>query len=285
MSEPAVISQHDAALCARIEAAAQRVRRSVFRMLDAARGGHLGGPLSAVDMLCALYLHHMRVDPKRPKWPERDRFVLSKGHGAVALYATLAEAGYFAEHELFSYRQVGGSLIGHPDMKKTPGVDMTSGSLGIGISTAAGMAIGGRLLKADWRVYCMIGDGESQSGEVWEAAMAAAHYTLDNLTVLLDSNKLQVDGPVAEVMSLEPLCAKWEAFGWHVQEIDGHNVPEILDALDTASQVMGQPQIVIAHTIKGKGYSGAENVVACHGMNLSHEQCLEALAELGEEVA
>ncbi len=285
MCSPATHAQHDPALCARIEDAARRVRRNVFRMLDAARGGHLGGPLSAVDMLCALYFHHMRVDPTRPKWKERDRFVLSKGHAAVALYATLAEAGYFPEQELFSYRQIGGRLAGHPDMKKTPGVDMTSGSLGIGISAAVGMAIGGKLRKADWRVYCMIGDGESQSGEVWEAAMAAAHYQLDNLTVMLDYNRLQVDGAVAEVMNIEPLRAKWEAFGWHVQEIDGHSVPDILCALDAAMEIKGQPQIILAHTIKGKGYSGTENVVACHGMNLSHDQCLEALAELGEEVA
>jgi transketolase len=285
MSGGATHSGHTPQLCTQIEETARRVRCHILRMLDAARGGHLGGPLSAVDMLCALYFHHMRVDPLRPKWEDRDRFVLSKGHAAVALYATLAEAGYFPQRELFSYRQLGGSLIGHPDMKKTPGVDMTSGSLGIGISTALGMAIGARILSASWRVYCMIGDGESQSGEVWEAAMAAAHYQLDNLTVLLDYNRLQVDGIVAEVMNIEPLRAKWEAFGWHVQQIDGHSVSEILCALDAATRVEGQPQIIIAHTIKGKGYSEAENVVACHGMNLSHEQCLEALAELGEEVA
>jgi transketolase len=285
MSSPWAHSDHDPELCLRIEAAALRVRRNVFRMLDAARGGHLGGPLSAVDMLCALYLHHMRVDPAHPRWADRDRFVLSKGHAAVALYATLAEAGFFPEQELFSYRQLGGRLIGHPDMKKTPGVDMSSGSLGVGISTAVGMAMGARILAVDWRVYCMIGDGESQSGEVWEAAMAAAHYKLDNLTVLLDYNRLQVDGAVAEVMNIEPIGAKWEAFGWATQEIDGHSIPAILDALDVATRVKGQPQIIIAHTVKGKGYSGAENVVACHGMNLSHEQCLEALSELGEEVA
>lgn len=285
MPSPTANAQHHPDLCQQIEKTARRVRRNVFRMLDTARGGHLGGPLSAVDMLCALYFHHMRVDPARPEWKERDRFVLSKGHAAVALYATLAEAGYFPEQELFSYRQLGGSLIGHPDMKKTPGVDMSSGSLGIGISTAVGMAIGARILGASWRVYCMIGDGENQSGEVWEAAMAAAHYRLDNLTVLLDYNQLQVDGAVAEVMNIQPLRAKWEAFGWHVQEIDGHSVPEILCALDAAMGVKGRPQVIIAHTIKGKGYSGAENVVACHGMNLSHEQCVEALAELGEEGA
>ncbi len=278
-------SGHAPELCAQIKETARRVRCHIFRMLDTAGEGHLGGPLSAVEMLCALYFHQMRIDPAHPKWEGRDRFVLSKGHAAVALYATLAEAGYFPKEELLTFRQIGGRLAGHPDMKKTPGVDMSSGSLGIGISTAVGMAIGGKMRRADWRVYCMIGDGESQSGEVWEAAMAAAHYQLDNLTVMLDHNKLQVDGAVADVMRIAPLRPKWEAFGWHVQEINGHSVPEILGALDVATRVESQPQIIIAHTIKGKGYSGAENVVACHGMNLSHEQCLEALAELGEEVA
>jgi transketolase len=221
MTSGAAHSGHAPQLCARIKETARRVRCHIFRTLDAAGEGHLGGPLSAVEMLCALYFHHMRVDPSRPKWEGRDRFVLSKGHGAVALYATLAEAGYFPKEELLTFRQIGGRLAGHPDMKKTPGVDMSSGSLGIGISTAVGMAIGGKLRNADWRVYCMIGDGESQSGEVWEAAMAAAHYQLDNLTVMLDSNRLQVDGFVQDVMNLEPLRAKWEAFGWRVQEVDG----------------------------------------------------------------
>lgn len=282
MSSPPAHAYHDPELCLRIEETARRVRCHIFRMLDSAGEGHLGGPLSAVEMLCGLYFHHMRVDPSRPRWDARDRFVLSKGHAAVALYATLAEAGYLPKEELLTFRQIGGRLAGHPDMKKTPGVDMTSGSLGIGISTAVGMAIGGKLRTADWRVYCMIGDGESQSGEVWEAAMAAAHYQLDNLTVLLDYNRLQVDGFVQEVMNLEPVRAKWEAFGWHVQEVNGHSVPAILDALDAACATEGPPQLIIAHTIKGKGYAAAENQVACHGMYLSHDQCLEALAELEE---
>jgi transketolase len=290
-TEPAC---HDPALVNQLEEVARRVRCHIFRMLDAAREGHLGGPLSAVEMLCALYMHHMHIDPARPEWQARDRFVLSKGHAAVALYATLAEAGYFPHEELLTFRQIGSRLAGHPDMKKTPGVDMSAGSLGIGISAAVGMAVGAKLMVAApgerapgraWRVYCLIGDGESQSGQVWEAAMSAAHYELDNLTVLLDYNKLQVDGEVAGVMSIEPLRAKWEAFGWHVQEIDGHSALAILDALDNACQVRGQPQLIIAHTVKGKGYSGAENVVACHGMTLTHDQCLEALAELGEEVS
>ena len=271
---------HDMELCQTVEAAALRVRCQIIRMLDASREGHLGGPLSSVDMLCALYFHHMRFDLTRPKWEERDRFVLSKGHAAVALYATLGEAGFLPREELFTFRQIGGRLAGHPDMKRTPGVDMSSGSLGVGISTAVGMAIGAKLRRAAWRVYCLVGDGESQSGEVWEAAMAAAHYRLDNLTVLLDRNGLQVDGPVAEVMGIQPIKAKWEAFGWHVLEVDGHAIGQILDALDTASQVPGQPQLIIAHTTKGKGCSLAENVVACHAMNLTHEQCLATLAEL-----
>ena len=271
---------HNIELRQAIEQAALRVRCQIIRMLDASREGHLGGPLSAVDMLCALYFHHLRFDPARPRWEERDRFVLSKGHAAVALYATLGEAGFLPREELLSFRQIGGRLAGHPDMKKTPGVDMSAGSLGVGISTAVGMAMGGKLQRAAWRVYCLVGDGESQSGEVWEAAMAAAHYRLDNLTVLLDHNGLQVDGRVAEVMGIEPLGTKWEAFGWHVLEVNGHAVGQILDALDAANQVADQPQLIIARTTKGKGCSLAENVVACHAMNLTHEQCLATLAEL-----
>ena len=275
---------HDSDLCARMEEAARRVRCQVFRMLDASRGGHLGGALSVIEMLCALYMHHMRIDPSRSKWKERDRFVLSKGHASAALYATLAEAGYFPTDELLHLRQIGSRMLGHPDMRKTPGVDMSTGSLGIGISAAAGMAIGGKLRNASWRVYAIIGDGESQSGAVLEAAMSAAHFELDNLTVMLDYNKLQIDGRVSKVMNIEPVRAKWEAFGWDVQEIDGHRVHEILDALDDATLVRGKPQFVIAHTIKGKGYSRIENAAAHHGMRLTHDQCVEALEELhGEE--
>jgi transketolase len=277
---PKAPSAHDAELCQTVEAAALRVRCQIIRTLDESREGHLGGPLSAVDMLCALYFHHMRLDAACPKWDERDRFVLSKGHAAVALYATLAEAGYLPQEELLTFRQIGGRLPGHPDMKRTPGVDMSSGSLGVGISAAVGMAIGAKLRRAAWRVYCLIGDGECQSGQVWEAAMAAAHFHLDNLTVLLDRNRLQVDGAVEEVMGIEPLAAKWEAFGWYVQETDGHDVGQLLDALDAAAQVRGQPQLLLAHTTKGKGCSVAENVVGCHAMNLTHEQCLATLKEL-----
>jgi len=272
---------HDSDLCACIEEATRRVRCQVFRMLDASREGHMGGALSLVEMLCALYMHHMRIAPSTPRWKDRDRFVLSKGHASAALYAVLAEVGYFPKKELLSLRQVGSRMLGHPDMRKTPGVDMSTGSLGVGISAAVGMAIGGKLRNASWRVYAIIGDGESQSGAVWEAAMAAAHFKLDNLTVMLDYNKLQIDGRVADVMNIEPVRAKWEAFGWHVQEIDGHNVRAILGALDAATLVKGKPQFVIAHTIKGKGYSRIENVAAHHGMRLTHDQCVEALEELG----
>ena len=283
MDSGTTFHDHDSALCARMEEASRRVRCQVVRMLDASREGHLGGALSLVEMLCALYMHHMKIDPSNPRWKERDRFVLSKGHASAALYAVLAEVDYFSKKELLSLRQVGSRMLGHPDMRKTPGVDMSTGSLGIGISAAVGMAIGGRLQNASWRVYAIIGDGESQSGAVWEAAMAATHFELDNLTVMLDYNKLQIDGRVSKVMGIEPVRAKWEAFGWHVQEIDGHCMPDILDALDGAMLVEDKPQFVIAHTIKGKGYSRIENVAAHHGMRLTHEQCMEALEELQRE--
>jgi len=270
----------DEDLIRRLETIARKLRCDVIRMTGIAKSGHPGGSLSAADIITALYFHQMRIDPKRPDWEDRDRFVLSKGHSAPVLYAALAEAGYFPKEELLTLRKLHSILQGHPDMKKTPGVDMTTGSLGQGLSVANGMALAGKLDKKDYHVYAMIGDGESDEGQIWEAAMAAAHYKLDNLTAILDYNGLQIDGPVEEVMSISPIADKWRAFKWNVIEIDGHNFREILTALVLALEYKGKPTIIIAHTIKGKGVSFMENVVDFHGKAPTQEQMETALCEL-----
>lgn len=271
---------HSEELLAFLREKSRIIRADVIRMLCAAGSGHPGGALSCVDILSALYFHHLRIDPACPQWAHRDRFVLSKGHACAALYATLAEAGYFSPEALPTLRQLNSFLQGHPDMKKAPGVDMSTGSLGQGISAAVGMALGGRLKDYSFHVYALIGDGESQSGQVWEAAMAAAHYHLDNLTVILDYNGLQIDGPVQEVMNIAPVAGKWRAFGWQVLEIDGHDMGQITAALDWALTVHGQPTFIVAHTIKGKGVSFMENVVEYHGKSLCVEERDRALEEL-----
>jgi len=270
----------DAEIRARLEEKARAIRRDIIRMVGAAGSGHPGGSLSAVEVLTALYFHVMRLDPARPDWAERDRFILSKGHAAPALYAVLAERGYFPVAELTTLRRLGSSLQGHPDMKKVPGVEMSTGSLGQGLSAACGMALAARLDKADWRVYVLLGDGENEEGQVWEAAMAAAHYRLDNLTAYLDYNRLQIDGPIRSVMNPEPLADKWKAFGWNVLSVDGHNFKEILEATEAARAVSGQPSIIICHTVKGKGVSFMENQADWHGKAPSAEETERALAEL-----
>ena len=222
----------------------------------------------------------MNVDPKNPKWEDRDRFVLSKGHTAPALYAILAEKGYFKREDLLTFRRVDSYLQGHPDMKGTPGVDMTSGSLGLGISAACGMALTAKINNKDYRTYTIIGDGESEEGQVWEAAMFAAHYKLDNLCVILDLNKLQIDGPIAEVMNPMPHDKKFEAFGFHVITINGHDFDEIANALAEARTVKGKPTVIIANTVKGKGVSFMENQVGWHGSAPNDEQHATAIAEL-----
>jgi len=249
-------------------------------MLAAAKSGHPGGSLSAADIIAVLYFSEMRVDPQNPNWPERDRFVLSKGHAAPVLYAALAEKGFFPKEELLKLRKTGHFLQGHPDMNKVPGVDMSTGSLGHGISVAAGMALAAKIDNKDYRVYCLLGDGEAEEGIVWEAAMAAAHYKLDNLLVILDHNGLQIDGPVKDVMNLEPLPDKWRAFGWNVLEVDGHNIEELTASLQVAKNFVGKPTIIIAKTVKGKGVSFMENQVGWHGNAPSAEQAEAALAEL-----
>ncbi|NPV27804.1 MAG: transketolase [Firmicutes bacterium] len=259
---------------------AKKLRQHIIRMTAAAASGHPGGSLSAVEILTVLYFHAMRINPANPAWPARDRFVLSKGHAAPVLYAALAERGFFSPAELNSLRRVGSRLQGHPDMRKVPGVEMSTGSLGQGLSAANGMAIAGKLDKWDYWVFCLLGDGECEEGQVWEAAMAAAHYRLDNLIAFLDYNGLQIDGPIGEVMSPEPLADKWRAFGWHVQEIDGHDFNQITAAINAAKAELGRPSMIIARTVKGKGVSFMENQVGWHGTAPTPEQAEQALAEL-----
>jgi transketolase len=267
----------------KLEKTANRMRMNIIKMLGCARSGHLGGSLSAVDIIATLYMHVMKIDPKRPNWEERDRFILSKGHGAPALYAALVEAGFFPEEKLWTLRKIGG-LSGHPDMKAIPGVDMTTGSLGQGLSIANGMALAARIRGLNYRVYVMLGDGEIQEGQIWEAAMTSTSRRLDNICAILDYNGLQIDGSIGEVKSgLEPVVEKWKAFNWNVIEIDGHNYEAIVEAFEDAKKIKGMPTIIIARTIKGKGVSFMERKVEYHGVAPTEEECQKALKELGCE--
>jgi len=258
----------------------QQMRRSIIQMLAEAGSGHPGGSLSSADLLTTLYFAVLRHDPSQLKWPDRDRFVLSKGHCCPLLYAVLAETGYFDAAQLLTLRKIGSILQGHPSSRYTPGVEISSGSLGQGLSGAVGMALAGKLDKKDYRVYALVGDGEMDEGQIWEAAMAAAHYHLDNLCVMVDFNSLQIDGFIQEVMNSEPIPDKWRSFGWHVITIDGHDHRQILDALDGAARHKGTPTAIIAKCIKGKGVSFMENKVEWHGKAPSKEQAEQALAEL-----
>ena len=250
-----------------------------------AKSGHPGGSLSAADILTYLYFAEMNVDPQNPAKPDRDRFVLSKGHIAPALYATLAHKGFFPVEELKTLRKIGSRLQGHPDMKKIPGVDMSSGSLGQGISAACGMAKAAKLTGADYRVYAVLGDGEIQEGQVWEAAMFASHYNLDNLCILVDNNGLQIDGSIEDVMSPYPIDEKFKAFGFHVINIDGHDFDQIESAYNEARTVKGKPTAIIAKTVKGKGVSFMENKASWHGTAPNDEQYEVAMNELQEQLA
>lgn len=264
---------------------ATRVRRHILEMVTAAQSGHPGGSLSAADIVTTLYFAVMQVDPQRPQDPERDRFVLCKGHAAPVLYAVLAERGFFPLEELTTLRRIDSRLQGHPDMKVTPGVDMSTGSLGQGLSAANGMALAARLDGRRYRVYALLGDGELEEGQVWEAAMAAAHYKLDNLTAFVDFNGLQIDGPITEVMAPTPIPDKWRAFGWHVLVIDGHDYQAIYQAAQEAARTTGRPTVVICQTIKGRGVCEMENAVDWHGKAPTPEQCaamLKALDALDE---
>lgn len=261
-----------------------KVRMGIIEGTHSAKSGHPGGSLSAADVLTYLYFCEMNVDPQHPDKADRDRLVLSKGHVAPALYAVLAHKGYFPVQELKTLRKIGSRLQGHPDMKKIPGVDMSSGSLGQGISAACGMAKAAKLQNADWRVYAVLGDGEIQEGQVWEAAMFASHYHLDNLCVLVDNNGLQIDGKVADVMSPYPIDEKFKAFGFHVINIDGHDFDQIEAAYQEARTVKGQPTAIIAKTVKGKGVSFMENQASWHGTAPNDEQYEVAMKELGEQL-
>ncbi len=262
-----------------LEGKARQIRRLIIKMLSLAGSGHPGGSLSSTDIVSCLYFSVMRHNPKNPQWPQRDRFHLSKGHCCPLWYAALAESGYFPEEELWTLRNLGSNLQGHPDWR-TPGVEVASGSLGQGLSVAIGMALAARLDQATFRIYCLLGDGEIQEGQVWEAAMAAAHFRCDNLCAILDYNGYQIDGKVKDIMNVEPLTEKWQAFGWHTINIDGHNIAEILDAFEQAKAIKGKPAIIIAKTIKGKGVSFMENVVDFHGRAPTEEEAKKALEEL-----
>ena len=264
---------------------ARRIRVGAIRGVYSAKSGHPGGSLSIADILACLYFNEMKVDPKNPKWEDRDRFVLSKGHTAPALYAALAERGFFPKEDLTTLRKITSYLQGHPDMKGTPGVDMTTGSLGLGISAACGMALSAKINNKDYRVYTILGDGESEEGQVWEAAMFAAHYKLDNLVAFLDLNYLQIDGKITDVMNPTPHDKKFEAFGWHVITINGHDIDAILAALAEARTVKCKPTMIIANTAKGKGVSFMENNVGWHGKAPNTDEYALALKELGEEEA
>ncbi len=263
-----------------LEAKARRLRWDIIKMVGLARSGHPGGSLSAADIVTTLFFHEMKHKPENKNWPDRDRFVLSKGHAAPVLYAALAESGYFPREDLWTLRKIDSHLQGHPDMRKTPGVEISTGSLGMGFSTAVGMALGLRLDGRNSRVYTLIGDGESQEGIIWEAAMFAAQHKLDNLVGILDYNNMQIDGLVSEIVDIQPVVAKWPAFGWHVIEINGHKVEQILDALDEARSIKGKPTMIVANTIKGKCVSFMERVVDFHGKAPTDEEVDKALAEI-----
>ncbi|QGG49238.1 transketolase [Heliorestis convoluta] len=264
-----------------LEDKARKIRRHIITMTHAAGSGHPGGSLSAAEIVSALFFSELKVDPQNPKWPDRDRFVLSKGHAAPVLYAALAEKGFFPVEEIKNLRKIDHFLQGHPDMKKVPGVDMSTGSLGQGLSAALGMALAFKLDQKESRVWALLGDGELQEGQIWEAAMAAAHYKLDNLAAFVDYNGLQIDGTIEEVMSCHPIAEKFKAFGWHVLEVDGHDLPQILNAIATAKESKGKPTCIVAKTIKGKGVSFMEDQVGWHGNAPNAEQYEKAMAELG----
>lgn len=268
-----------------LQITACQVRMGIIESTHAAKCGHPGGSLSAADMFTYLYFKELNVDPQNPGWENRDRFVLSKGHCAPGLYSALAHRGFFPVEDLLTLRKVGSYLQGHPNMNSVPGVDMSTGSLGQGISTACGMALAMKLQKRDNRVYTLLGDGEIQEGQVWEACMFASHYNLDNLCVIIDNNGLQIDGEVAKVMSPYPIDAKLEAFGFHVETIDGHDFDAIEAALNTARAVKGRPSAIILKTVKGKGISFMENNAGWHGVAPNDAQYEQAMAELNQQLA
>jgi transketolase len=270
---------------AKLKAKASEVRKTLLTMIYYAQSGHPGGSLSATDIMTALYFDELKIDPQNPKAPDHDRFVLSKGHVCPVLYTVLMLNGFFGEENVKNLRKYGSILQGHPDMKRTPGVDMSTGSLGQGMACAVGMAIAAKRDKSDVRVFTLVGDGESNEGLIWEAAQAAAKYELDNLTVIVDHNGLQNDGTCEEIMPPQSLAEKFKAFGFYVVEIDGHNMEEIIDALDEIREVKDQPKCIVAKTVKGKGVSFMENVVMWHGVAPNDEQYAQAIKEIEEAQA
>ncbi len=263
-----------------LEAMAVTIRCDIIEMITAVQAGHPGGSLSAADIVTALYFRVMRLDPAHPDWPDRDRFILSKGHACPVWYAALAERGYFDKAHLATLRQLNSILQGHPDMRKTPGIDMTAGSLGHGLSVGLGMALSGKLRDREYHVWVVLGDGETQEGSVWEAAMAAPKWQLDNLTAIVDCNRLQNDACVKDVMPIDPLADKWRAFGWQVLEIDGHAMGQVVRVLEASRTGQGQPVCIIAHTVKGKGVSYMEDVAEWHGRAPCAKEAELALGEL-----
>ena len=272
----------DATIKKQLEKTACKVRMGVIEGVYNAKSGHPGGSLSISDVLTYLYFAKLNVDPKKPKWADRDRFVLSKGHCAPALYAVLAERGFFDKSEIKKLRHIGAMLQGHPDMKGTPGVDMSTGSLGQGISAAAGMALGGKLSSASYKVYTILGDGEIEEGQVWEAAMFSAHNKLDNLVAIVDNNGLQIDGKITDVCSPMPITDKFEAFGWHVITMNAHDFDDIERAFDEAEKINGKPVAIVMTSVKGKGVSFMENQVGWHGTAPNAEQYAQAMDELNK---
>jgi transketolase len=284
MSEaPTMVDADREALVERLTGIARELRITDIEMLAEAGSGHPGGTLSAADVVAALYFYKLRLKPEQPDWPDRDRFILSKGHCIPIVYAAMAKLGFFEEKLLMTLRKLGSPLQGHPDRTRLPGIEASTGSLGQGLSLAVGMAIAAKLDRASWRVYCMLGDGEVQGGPVWEASMLAGDRGLDNLCAILDANQVQQTGKVAERVPIEPVVAKWRAFNWHVREIDGHDMAEIVDALDEAELVPDRPTMIVARTVKGKGVSFMELNSSWHGKAPSGEDLENALAELRGE--
>ena len=267
-----------------LEDKARLLRRHILKMTHQVQSGHPGGSMSACDIVTALYFHVLRVDADNPTWPDRDRFVLSKGHACPVLYAALAERGFFPVKELMTFRRINSRLQGHPELGTTPGIENAAGAEGQGLSFGVGLGLSARLDRKAWRVYVLLGDGEQDVGQTWEAALAGAKYHLDNLTAFIDRNGIQQEGRTEEIMPLEPLGEKWEAFGWNVLTINGHDMRQILEGIDEAHSHKGQPTVIIAKTTKGKGVSFMENVVRYHGAATSDEELKRALAELGEVI-
>ena len=282
-SAKAVLHKEEKMELEELKEAARRIRRATIQSIHAVGTGHAGGALSIADLLAVLYFDEMRVRPAEPNWAERDRFVLSKGHACASLYAALAERGYFPAEELLTLRQYGSRLQGHPDMKVTPGLDMSSGSLGQGLSIGNGMALAAKLRRMDYRVYILLGDGELEEGQIWEAAMTARRYALDNIVAIVDANGLQINGTVEEVAGLTDIDARFAAFGWHVIDIDGHDLAAIRAAFAAARETAGVPTVIVAHTVKGKGISYMENQAKWHSGVPSEDEYRTALRELGGE--